>query len=249
MGEPASFSGSYVATAGFVTTPRYFDPSPQEFLRVAPKAVGVMQRPLEIPGYAYELGQRARNFDQLEQAAICLGECFCQVIGQVGTNWVHCNGTTPAEIRDICERISDKAGARFLMAGLMIVDALNALGVKRIAVANSYYRDDWRDGINRFLVEAGFEILWSGSLVDQGLYRNVAEQEEVERQTLWSYPAKDVVGACVKAAEAAPEAEAVVQTGAGFRTLSNFISSGSLGFYASVLWTASVGDIHATKRF
>ena len=38
-------------------------------------------------------------------------------------------------------------------------DGLHHFGAKRIAVANSYYRDDWRDGINRYLTEAGFEVV------------------------------------------------------------------------------------------
>ena len=45
----------YRAYAGFVTTPRYFDDSPQQFLQVAPIGTGVLQRVNHIPGYAYEL--------------------------------------------------------------------------------------------------------------------------------------------------------------------------------------------------
>ena len=34
----------YKAYAGFVTTPRYFDDSPQQFLQVAPAGTGILQR-------------------------------------------------------------------------------------------------------------------------------------------------------------------------------------------------------------
>jgi maleate cis-trans isomerase len=207
----------YIAHAGFVTTPRYFDDSPQQFLEVSPKGMGVIQRVLHIPAYDYRLDQRAKNFDLLEEAAVCLGESHAQVIGQVGSNWVHCTGTTPDDIRRICDRISEKAGARFLMAGMCIVDALEALGAKKITVANGYYRRDWMAGINGFLEQAGFEILSAGNVIDQGLYDSLDEQLEVERLTLWDYPTKDVVQACHLAHLAAPEADAVVQTGAGFR--------------------------------
>ena len=97
----------YKAYAGFVTTPRYFDDSPQQFLQVAPAGTGILQRVNHIPDYAYELGERARNFDLLEESAVCLGLSFCDVIGQVGSNWVHCNGTGPDDIARICDRISD----------------------------------------------------------------------------------------------------------------------------------------------
>lgn len=47
----------YEACAGFVTTPRCFDDSPQQFLQVAPPGTGVIQRVNHIPDYAYEPGE------------------------------------------------------------------------------------------------------------------------------------------------------------------------------------------------
>ena len=209
----------YTAYAGFVTTPKYFDDSPQQFLEVAPEGVGVIQRVNHIPDYEYELGERAKNFDLLEESAICLGQSFCEVVGQVGSNWVHCNGTTPDDIDRIQDEIGDKANTRFLMAGMCLVYALRELGAKKIAVANGYYRDDWRDGINRFLTQAGFEILSSGNLIDYGLYDSYSDLLAIESATLWDYPAKDVVRACHAAHVTATDADVVVQTGAGFRTM------------------------------
>jgi maleate cis-trans isomerase len=208
----------YIAYTGFVTTPRYFDDSPQQFLNVAPKGTGVIQRVLHIPDYEYELAERSKNFDLLEEAAICLGLSKATVIGQVGSNWVHCNGTSPDDIRRICDDISEKANARFLMAGMCLVDGLNALGAKRICVNNAYYRDDWKAGINRFLEQAGFEIVYAGHMRDLGLYASLDEQLEVEDATHWDQPARDVVGSCYAAHLKAPDADVLVQTGAGFRT-------------------------------
>ena len=220
MRDPEPF-GPYSAYTGFVSIPRYFDYSPQEFLRVAPKGVGVIQRVLHVPGYTYELKQRADNFDLLEEAAQCLSQAHCQVIGQTGTNWVHCKGNSPDEIREICAGISRRCGARFLMMGLSIVDALHEMGAKRVTVANGYYQDDWAAGFNRFLREAGFEILWSGSLVDQGLFASQAELGDYAEEIGWCFPAATVVQAVHKAHLAAPDADAVVQSGFGFRTVSH----------------------------
>ena len=209
----------YGAYAGFVTTPRYFDDSPQQFLQVAPTGTGILQRVNHIPEYAYELGQRARNFDLLEESAVCLGRSHCQVIGQVGSNWVHCNGTSPDDIVRICDDISDKAGARFLMAGHCLVDALYALGAKKITIANGYYREDWSRGINGYLEAAGFEILWAGDLIDQGIVSSHEEKLKIEAETLWDYPDHIMIAAALDAHERAPMADAIVQTGAGFRML------------------------------
>ncbi len=209
----------YRACAGFVTTPRYFDDSPQQFLDVAPRGTGVIQRVNHIPDYEYELGQRARNFDLLEESAVCLALSYCQVIGQVGSNWVHCNGTSPDDIERICEGISGKAGARFFMAGHCLVEGLREIGAKRITVANGYYRDDWSKGINGYLEAAGFEILWAGDLIAQGIVADHAEKLAIEAATLWDYPDHIMYQAAVDAHRRAPMADAIVQTGAGFRMM------------------------------
>lgn len=219
MTVPPSAHRRYQAYAGFVTTPQYFDDSPQQFLQVAPPGTGILQRVNHINDYEYELGQRADNFDLLAESAVCLGRSFCDVIGQVGSNWVHCNGTSPDDIVKICDEISAAAGARFFMAGQCLVDALRSIGAERITIANGYYRPDWSAGINGYLEAAGFEIMWSGDLIDQGLVADQDEKLRIEDDTLWDYPNHLMVAAAVDAHERAPEADAVVQTGAGFRMM------------------------------
>ncbi len=208
----------YAGYAGFVTTPRYFDDSPQRLLEVSAAPIGVMQRVLHVPDYAYQLDQRAASFGLLTEAATCLAEAHCQVVGQAGTNWVHCKGTTgPDDIAAFCDETSAAIGVPFLMAGHCIVEALHELGATRIAVSNGYYRDDWRDGINGYLTAAGFEIVASGHMRDQGIYPSLEAQIEVEEATVWDHPDRDCVQTILRADEAGPDADVVVQTGSGMR--------------------------------
>ena len=219
MPDVARTHRRYGAYAGFVTTPQYFDDSPQQFLQIAPQGTGILQRVNHVNDYAYELGQRADNFGLLEESAVCLGRSFCDVIGQVGSNWVHVTGTTPDEIEAICDDISAKAGARFFMAGHCLVEGLRAIGAETITVANGYYRPDWSEGINGYLEAAGFKILWAGDLIDQGLVADHDEKLAIEEASLWDYPNHLMVAAAVDAHRRAPAADAVVQTGAGFRMM------------------------------
>jgi maleate cis-trans isomerase len=210
----------YHSYAGFVTTPPYFDDSPQQFLDVAPRGTGAIQRVLHVPDYAWQLDQRARNFGLLEEAAGCLADSQCDVIGQVGSNWVHCRGTTgPAEIEAFCARLKEQTGVAFLMAGHCMVEGLRAIGAETITVANGYYRDDWSAGINGYLEAAGFTILWAGDLIDQGLVADHEAKLRIEEATLWDYPDHLMSAAAVDAHRRAPNADAVVQTGAGFRMM------------------------------
>ena len=209
----------YRAYAGFVTTPQYFDDSPQQFLQVAPAGTGVIQRVNHIDDYRYTLDDRAQNFAVLEESAVCLGRSHCQVVGQVGTNWVHCTGTSPGDIERICADISAKAGAEFVMAGQAIVEGLRHIGAETITVANGYFRSDWAAGINAWLEAAGFRVLWAGNIIDQGIVADLDEMLRIESENLWDYNDHTMVAAAVDAHARAPQADAVVQTGAGMRML------------------------------
>ena len=207
----------YRAYAGFVTTPQFFDDSPTQFVSVAPPGVGIIQRVNHIDEYRYTLDDRASNFGVLEESALCLGRSHCQVIGQVGTNWVHCTGTSPSDIERICADISAKAGAPFVMAGQAIVDGLRHIGAETITIANGYFRPDWSAGINAYLEAAGFRVLWAGNIIDQGFVADHDEMLRLEDETVWDYPDHMMFAAAVDAHARAPQADAIVQTGAGMR--------------------------------
>ena len=194
---------------GFTSPPVDFDAAPSDFLRIAPAQVGVIGRIMHLPGYRHELCQRSHNFHLLEDVAACLSDCGADVMGQVGTNWVHCNGTDVSAIRAFCARLTETYATPFLMAGLCLVDALQALNVSRIAVNTVYYWPDWRDGIVGFLRGAGFEIVYAGNFVDQGLYET---QQQVNAQH-WIFPGELALASMSRALQGGAGAEAVVVTG------------------------------------
>ncbi len=194
---------------GFTAPPHDFDAAPTDFLRIAPEGVGVHGRMLHVPDYAHELGQRADNFHLLEEVVHCMANNGADAVGQVGTNWVHCNGTTPEEIVAFCARLTETYETPFHMAGYCLVEGLRALGVEKIALNSVYYWPDWRDGIARFLKQAGFDLLYAGNFVDLGLYET---QEEVNART-WIFPEEAAARSMARVAELAPGAEAVVVNG------------------------------------
>ncbi|MDH3694923.1 MAG: hypothetical protein OER96_10175 [Gammaproteobacteria bacterium] len=194
---------------GFTSPPHDFDAAPSDFLRIAPDTVGAHGRMLHVPGYEHELSQRVGNFHLLEEFVNCMSNNGADVCGQVGTNWVHCQGTTPDEIREICSRISDTYETPFHMAGYCLVEALRELNVEKIALNSVYYWPDWRDGITRFLKQAGFDLVYYGNFVDQGFY---ATQQEVNDLT-WIFPGELAKKSMEYVAEQVPNAEAIVVNG------------------------------------
>ncbi len=204
---------------GFTSPPHDFDAAPSDFLRIAPSTVGVHGRMLHVPQYAHELKQRAKNFHLLEEFVECMANNGADVVGQVGSNWVHCNGTTPDDIADFCKRVSDTYQTPFHMAGYCLVEGLKAIGAERIALNSVYYWPDWRDGIARFLSQAGFDLVYVGNFVDQGFYR---EQQQVNDLN-WIFPGNLAVKSVVRTAELAGEVDAIVING-----MPNFRASNGL---------------------
>lgn len=194
---------------GFTAPPHDFDGACTDFIRIAPEDHGAHGRMLHLPGYAHELTQRTKNFHLLEEFVECMANNGADVCGQVGSNWVHAGGRTPADIRAFCDRMADTYETPLHMAGLSLVDACRALNVEKVALNSVYYWPDWRDGLARFLREAGLDLVWVGNYVDQGFY---ATQAKVNACT-WIFPGDLADRSMEHVAEAAKGAEAILVNG------------------------------------
>ena len=194
---------------GFTSPPHDFDGAPTDFLRISPETVGVHGRMLHVSGYAHELTQRVDNFHLLEEFVECMSNNGADACGQVGTNWVHCQGTTPDEIKAICDRISDQYQTPFHMAGYCLVEALRDMNAEKIALNSVYYWPDWRDGIARFLKEAGFDLVYAGNFVDMGLFET---QQECNDCT-WIFPGDFAQKSMEHIIEKHPDVDAIVVNG------------------------------------
>ncbi|MEM9201249.1 MAG: hypothetical protein AAGC53_06300 [Actinomycetota bacterium] len=193
----------------FTAPPHDFDAAPSDFLRICPPDVGVHGRLLHAPVYAHELTQRADNFHLLEEYVHCMSNAGADVAGQVGTNWVHANGTDVHDIRRFVGEMSDKYEMPFHMAGLTLVEACEAMGYERVALNSVYFWPDWRDGVVRFLRSADIDVVWFGNFVDQGWY---ATQEEVNDHT-WIFPGNLALDSMQHALDAAGAVDAVLVNG------------------------------------
>ncbi len=196
-------------TVGFTGPPMDFDSAPSDFLRISPETVGAHGRLLHVPGYQHQLDQRADNFQLLEEVVHCFSNAGADVVGQVGTNWVHAGGRNVHDIRTFVAEMNDKHQTPLHMAGMTLVDACHEYGYERIALNSVYFWPDWRDGVVRFLRSADIDVVWYGNFVDQGWYDT---QEEVNEQT-WIFPGDLALKSCRYAAEQAPEADAVLVNG------------------------------------
>ncbi len=192
-----------------------FDAAPSDFLRIAPREVGVHGRLLHAPGYSHRLDQRVDNFHQLEEVMHCFANAGADVVGQVGTNWVHAGGRDVDDIRTYVAEMTDRYETPLHMAGLSLVEACVAMGYERVALNSVYFWPDWRDGVVRFLRSAGIDVVWFGNFVDQGWY---AEQSTVNDLT-WIFPGRLAHDSCRHVVEKAGDIDAILVNG-----MSNYLN-------------------------
>ena len=194
---------------GFTCPPHDFDAAPSDFLRMAPRSVGVHGRMLHVPDYAHRLDQRKQNFALLEEFVECMANNGVDVCGQVGSNWVHASGLGVEGIRDHCERLSDKYQTPFHMAGYAMVEALREIGAEKVALNACYHPKDWYQGTVGFLKEAGLDVVWAGNFFDQGWF---GTQEEVNA-CIWCFDEELLWKSFDYTAEQAPNVDAYLING------------------------------------
>ncbi|MEM6577056.1 MAG: hypothetical protein AAF678_01070 [Pseudomonadota bacterium] len=194
---------------GFTCPPFDFDAAPSDFLRIAPRSVGVHGWMLHVPDYAHGLDQRRQNFGMMDDFCHCMARNGADVAAQVGSNWVHASGLGVDGIRDHCARLSDSYGLAFHMAGYAMVEALRDMGVQSVALNAAYHWRPWWQGTVGFLEEAGFDVLWAGNFHDQGWFKS---QDEVNEKR-WVFDGDLALKSFGYVAEQAPEAEVYLING------------------------------------
>ena len=164
--------------------------------------------------FDYALSSVAQTEPDLMVAARALGAAGCDVVGAVGTPFGWAGLSSEDEARARCAKLASAAGVPAVMAGLAIIDALRALGAARVALAPTYYSDDWRDAWRHFVAACGTNVVLCESLSDQGLTAAATPLDELG----WVID-ENLIRASVGAIAGNPRgAEAIVVTGAGCRT-------------------------------
>jgi len=204
-----------IPTIGFISAPAWLDPAPSEFSNVIVEEVRTQQAPLLLPEFDYRLKSIASVQNELNLCARSLKAMGCDVIAQVGSPFAWAKAASEAEARLRNKAMMTAAHVPTLMTGLAIVDGLRALHVNKISVNCTYYESDWRDGFSAFLRLCGFDIIHVSTLAEQGLIAPSTKMEDIG----WSMTPELSSKSILFAAEASPDAEAIVVTGAGTRTL------------------------------
>lgn len=203
-----------MGAVGFVSPPDWFDPTPDEFRLMCDHKVPVQQTILDLPDCDWRMDSIARSEPQQIDAARKLAKAGCSLVAVVGTPFGWAGLENVAAARERKHRIEAASGAHCILTGIALVEALQAVGGKRIALACTYYSDEWRDRFARYMHRSGFEVLAAQTLSDQGLMT----PHEADSREHWAPTPNQITASVERLSRDCPDAEAVVITGAGART-------------------------------
>ncbi len=202
---------------GFVSAPVWIDPSPAEFPALIDGPVRTQQSVLRAPGYDWRLASVPALEPEIAATAASLADMGCAAAGICWSpvTWASAQGgaVSEAEARARSDRISAAAGLPVVQIGPAVLDALRALGIRRVGLACPYYRADWRATWCDFVSGAGFEAT-ALTLADIGHW-----PEEGGGPERWVITPELIAKITVAVLDAMPAADAVVLSGGAARSV------------------------------
>jgi maleate cis-trans isomerase len=153
---------------GVIVVPKYFDTTSKELTTLAP-SVDVLHTQLRLHSdFGFTLDEIVRTGPEVSDCAAALAEAGAEVVVQLGTPFSTAHGWDAGNM--LRSEIEQRIGVPFEMMGLSVPAGALALGMKRLALATTYYGPEWVARYIAFLDEAGLETIHEESFVDQGVF-------------------------------------------------------------------------------
>jgi maleate cis-trans isomerase len=200
---------------GIIAAPGWFDRTMQEFLLRHAHELDVTQTILPPVGFDYSFEQIRASLPWLERSARLLVEAGAQVIAQVGPAFAYQLGQNPSGAKAVGQQLSSACGVPVVLNGVAVLEALEQLDRRRIAVACPYYNPAWQQEFSGFLQDANYVIDHFGTFVTQGI---IATHDLVAARN-YRFTDDEVMRSVRQTRADAPLAEVLVIGGSGVRTL------------------------------
>ncbi len=204
---------------GFLAPPTMWNDAPVEFLRVAPGGTSVAGAfiPVRLRGRTmadFSLDRIADALPAMQEGARDLAAAGAGVVAQFGIPFslVHAERAREAQAQ-----VADAAGVPVVLMGAAMLDALDHLGARRIAIAGGYYTPgDWTSMARCGFEANGFDVVFQENWVEQGIVASVEESDRLA----WEQDAATTKAHVLRTAERAGHGvDAIVVCGGGVRLL------------------------------
>lgn len=210
-----------VYRVGFISPPTWFDVSPTEFLRIAPKNTVVMQTIIRPSDFGYGVDDFINAIPELGLCFNSLAAAGANVVVQFGYPFSLVHGWKKAQ--QIQKNIQGNKETSFVMMGVEVVHALRHLNCKSIAIASTYYSGKISKILHKYLTEAGLNILKSENWQSQGMAEDTESSSFIGSGELdpmdWKTPVSAVKKAVISINKNTHNADCILVTGGGMRLL------------------------------
>ncbi len=204
---------------GFLVPPTVWNDIPSDFLRLAPNGTStagafIRSRGLGHTMAGFGLDRIAAALPGVEEGARDLAEAGADVVAQFGIPFslVHAE-----RARDVQSQVTEAAGVPVVLMGAAMLDALDHLGVRSIAIASGYYPPgDWVSMGRRGFESNGFDVVLQENWMEQGI---VGSTEESDRLAWEQDAAVTKAHVLMTAERAGRHVDAIVICGGGLRLL------------------------------
>ncbi len=204
---------------GFLAPPTFWNDALLDFLRVAPDGTSVAGTYIPARGLGrtmagFSLDRVAEALPAMQEAAGYLAVAGADVVAQFGIPFslIHAE-----RARETQSQVADAVGVPVVLMGAAMLNALDHLGVRRIAIAGGYYTTgDWTSMARRGFESNGFKVIFQESWVEQGVVASVEESDRLA----WEQDAAITKAHVLRTTERAGHSvDAIVVCGGGLRLL------------------------------
>lgn len=193
---------------GIIVVPRYFDTTSRELVSLV-SDIDVLHTQIRVkPDFQFTLEEIVTTGDEIADCATALADAGADAVIQLGTPFSTAHGWQAGSV--LRDRIEERVGLPFEMMGLSVPQAALALGLKRVALATSYYDQVWVGRYTGFVTEAGLDVVHSESFVDQGLFPT---HEEAWAASFDGFTSAAMVETIRRVAAASPDIDGIVVPG------------------------------------
>ena len=204
---------------GFISPSGWFNPTPSEFIRLAPEGTEVAgafipSEPLGGTMETFSLETIAASVGAMERAACEFSSAGVDLVAQYGSPFslVHGLGARPIQ-----EQIARACGLPVVLMGVAMLDALDRLGARDVAVASGYFTlEPWAQMVHTALTLHGFNVVYQEDWIRQGVVASQKDSDKLAWDPDDEY-ARKAVHATAQRCKAS--ADAIMVFGGGIRLL------------------------------
>ena len=196
---------------GFLSAPDWLDPAPEELRSLTRGRINVQQTIVGPANFDWDTKSIKEIAPHLTHSAMKLAAAGCNLIASPATPFGYIGHKDINQARLSIDHLQKIVGVKIISAITAIFEELEFWSPRKVALACTYYSDEWRDLWASFVNSSGYKVVTAENFVDQGI-------RAYAPQTIYPKPF-EICESVKRISENNPFSDAIIITGSGARTV------------------------------